>query len=109
MKKYLFALLLSVSVVGCSKGYTDYSASYDVRPPELADCKIYNLSNGHGGSITVGRCPNSTTSVTYNVGKTTATTIVVDGVTYNTAAPAKAQTESTIVVDGVTYERKDKK
>jgi hypothetical protein len=79
MKKIALIAVLLV-LTACDNGYK--VANYPVRPPELADCGIYVLNNIDGGSITVARCPNSATSTTYKSGKTTRTTIVVDGVEY---------------------------
>jgi hypothetical protein len=54
-----------------------------VLPPELADCKFFQLSgNSVTDKITVVRCPNSTTTTTYQVGKTKKSVVVIDGVEY---------------------------
>lgn len=74
------ASLLTAVLGGCSNSATE--VNYPVRPPELQDCKIYRLTNDSGGYITIARCPNSTTTTTYQKGKTTTATIVVDGVEY---------------------------
>lgn len=55
--------------------------SYPVLPDELKDCKFFRVDNG-GFPIRVVRCPNSTTSATFQSGKTTKTTVVIDGKEY---------------------------
>jgi len=58
--------------------------TYPVLPDELKDCKFFYLNGGDGvGSITVGRCPNSTTTVQMN-NKARTTTVVIDGKEYVT-------------------------
>ena len=39
-------------------------------PPELKDCKIYQITNDSGAIIYITRCPNSDTTTSYNYGKT---------------------------------------
>lgn len=68
-------------LIGCSPRAT--TINFPVIPPELADCKFFSLYEGElGANITVARCPNSTTSTTYNSGKKSKTTVVIDGVEY---------------------------
>ena len=57
-------------------------ASFPVKPPEFKDCTFAQLIGEDGISITVARCPNSTTSVTKMEGKVKKTTIVIDGDEY---------------------------
>lgn len=74
-------IVAALFVAGCSP--TAQQVEYPVLPPELADCKFYFISSGDVRSqIRVVRCPNSTTSSTYKIGKSTETTIVIDGVEY---------------------------
>ena len=54
---------------------------FPVRPKFLEDCQFARLTDADGNSITVGRCPNSTTTVVVP-GKSPVTTITVDGVEY---------------------------
>jgi len=56
--------------------------SVPVLPDELKDCKFYMVSANGRGYMTVVRCPNSTTSTTYNTGKSQYTTVVIDGQEY---------------------------
>jgi hypothetical protein len=69
------ALGLALLAAGCEPSVSP--ANYPL-PPELADCKPFDLSNGID-SITVVRCPNSTTSTTFRQGKHDETSVVVDG------------------------------
>lgn len=85
MKKLLIIVVLLVIAgccSGCSPGYQDVAAKYPLKPKELMDCQFFKLVNDNGSPITVVRCPNSTTSVTEQQGKTTTTTVVIDGVEY---------------------------
>ena len=77
-------LLLAVGLflAGCTPGYSDLSQSYPVIPDDLKDCKFSQLSSTRGSYMNVVRCPLSVTSTTYKVGKSTATTIVIDGREY---------------------------
>lgn len=78
-----FVILLScivIGIAGCERKYTDNTEQYPL-PPEMSDCKIWYLQN-NGYGLTAVRCPNSTTTTTYQKGKSTETVIVVDGVEY---------------------------
>lgn len=49
----------------------------------LEDCTYYMVDPGGTASIMqVIRCPNSTTSSSYRVGKTRMSTVIIDGVEY---------------------------
>jgi hypothetical protein len=74
----ILAALLAVG--GCSNGYKE--KSFPVKPVELSDCRFFELNNADGGSITVARCPNSSTTTTYKSGKTTRSTVIIDGKQY---------------------------
>ena len=69
------ALCLAVLAAGCQPSVE--TAKYPL-PAELQDCKLFKLSDGLN-SITVVRCPNSTTSTNYREGKSDRTSVVVDG------------------------------
>ena len=71
----LCTLGLAVLTTGCQPSVE--TANYPL-PAELQDCKLFKLSDGIH-SITVVRCPNSTTSTTYREGKSDRTSVVVDG------------------------------
>lgn len=79
--KHFLIVLTGFLLIGCTPETTDITGNF-VLPNELSDCKIFYMRPSDVGSITVARCPNSTTSTTYSSGKTTHTTIVVDGVEY---------------------------
>ena len=80
MKKLLFVVLVML-LAGCTPSAKELN--FPVMPEELADCKVFRLSNSSGNIITVARCPNSVT--TTKSGKAPAV-IVIDGVEY---APVK--------------------
>jgi hypothetical protein len=63
--KYLLLIFLSMACSASHERKTDYSL-----PPELADCKIFYISDGSKGLYVV-KCPNSdvTTSWTHSCGK----------------------------------------
>jgi hypothetical protein len=85
MKKVLFAATLAMIVTGCGDGTQQkLEASHSLANVKgLEDC-VYNKVDpgGHYTSITVVRCPGSTTSTTYPVGKRTETVVVIDSVEY---------------------------
>lgn len=78
--KSLITAAFVVVLTACSNGYEQLT--YPVVPDELKDCKFYSISNSSGGNLRVVRCPNSQTSTTYSTGKTQTTSVVIDGVTY---------------------------
>ena len=80
MKKLLIIASIALAITGCTPSAKDISEQYTM-PEELKDCTITYLQ-GKYTHLTVVRCPNSTTSTTYPVGKTTQTTVVIDGETY---------------------------
>lgn len=80
MKKLLIIASIALAITGCTPSAKDISEQYTL-PEELKDCTITYLQ-GKYTYLNVVRCPNSTTSTTYPVGKTTQTTVVIDGETY---------------------------
>ena len=81
--KLLMVIIGVVMLTGCGEsGYKDYTESFTNLPEGLKDCKIYYIKNGKDMSLSVVRCPNSTVSTTYKSGKTTLTTVVIDGKKY---------------------------
>jgi hypothetical protein len=80
MKKLLIIASIALAITGCTPSAKDISEQYTL-PEELSDCTITHLQ-GKYTYLNVVRCPNSTTSTTYPVGKTTQTTVVIDGETY---------------------------
>lgn len=76
--KYVLILIVAL-LAACSP--SAQVKSYPVLPEALLDCTFYRLTDGEGGSITVARCPNSSTTVRQS-DKAGTTTVVIDGVTY---------------------------
>lgn len=81
MKKYklLSVLLGGMLLSGCEQYEQDITQHF-VLPPELSACTIHELSNGFK-LLYVVHCPNKTTSsATYQEGKSSRTVaIVTDG------------------------------
>lgn len=80
MKKLLTIAFIAIALSGCDPSARNISEQYAM-PTELSDCTI-TLLQGKYNHLNVVRCPNSSTSTTYRVGKTTQTTVVIDGTTY---------------------------
>lgn len=80
MKKLIGILFAAGIISGCTNSAKE--VLFPVLPQELKDCKVFFLTNEGGGALTVMRCPNATTSTSYTSGKSTVTSIVVDGVEY---------------------------
>ena len=80
MKWIVILLIMFFWCTGCSPEAKQ--KTYSAMPPELADCKVYFISEGFADHMTVIRCPNSTTSVTKQEGKTKRTYVVIDGKAY---------------------------
>jgi hypothetical protein len=72
----LILLCVLLAITGCtpSAGQLDFP----VLPDGLKDCKFFYIRDGGGTSITVARCPNSTTSVVSG-GKHKRTSITAEG------------------------------
>jgi hypothetical protein len=67
-------------LVGCEKTITDKSHRFELGLG-LQDCKVYSLFSEHGESLTVVRCPNSSTTVKHSCGKNCNKTVsVIDNV-----------------------------
>lgn len=78
MKKIITIILCVFLLTGCDPKSTDTTSTYKL-PPQLSNCKVFQLTNSHGGIVTALVCPNSTTSTTYSSGKTTATVVTFNG------------------------------
>ena len=75
MKKLILLCALLV-ITGCTPKADQLN--FPILPEELKDCKFYYLRSENGGhSITVARCPNSSTSV-ISGGKTKYKSIVIE-------------------------------
>ena len=69
-----------VAIAACENSSTELA--FPVMPKEMADCKIFRIYNTQGQGITIARCPNSTTTSNYTSGKSSKSTIIVDGIEY---------------------------
>jgi hypothetical protein len=75
MKSWI--LVFAVMLSGCAPSAEERTANFTVIPDGLKDCKIYRISDG-GENITVVRCPNSSTTSSYRIGKTKKTVTTID-------------------------------
>ncbi len=68
----LFLITAIFLVVGCSK--KNVSEKYEL-PEGLTDCTVYYMTGENARSLTVVRCPNSSTTTRYSFksGKSTVT------------------------------------
>jgi hypothetical protein len=80
LKTTVLILAAAAALAACSDSATEIK--YAAMPAELADCKVFYITNARGDSMTVVRCQNSSTSTEVRQGKTTQRTITVDGVEY---------------------------
>lgn len=80
--KLLMVVLGVVILTGCEPSYENKTQNFTVLPDELQDCKFYAVRSNTGSNLNIVRCPNSSVSATYKVGKTTATTVIIDGKKY---------------------------
>jgi intein/homing endonuclease len=69
MKKIILILITLVSFMACSKKTQEYTDSF-LLPEELKDCKIFWMRGENVGSMKIVRCPNSSTTTSYEDGKT---------------------------------------
>jgi hypothetical protein len=76
--KYIVMLLL-VGLAGCKPDAEE--RVYSVLPEELKDCRFFRLTDELSNTITVARCPNSSTTVKVH-NKQSTTSVVIDGVEY---------------------------
>jgi outer membrane PBP1 activator LpoA protein len=73
-------ILLSIVLAGCTDKVEE--RKFLAMPKELADCRVFYVQNRDGNSMTVVRCPNSATTTEVRSGKSTQTTVTIDGVEY---------------------------
>lgn len=79
-KIVLFSLIV-LTMTGCSPSSSTSSWQSNIdATPALKDCQAVELDNGFS-NLTVVRCPNSTTT-TKTSGKLSKTSVVIDGVVY---------------------------
>ena len=78
MKRFILVATLA-SLAGCTPSATQIN--FPTVPDELKDCKFYEIVNGTGSRITVGRCPESSTTVQMG-NKARTTSVIIDGKEY---------------------------
>ena len=76
----LSAMLGVLLLTGCSDRARE--VRFSAMPAELADCRVYYVTNIEGHAMTVVRCPLSATTAQVRSGKTTRTTVTIDGIQY---------------------------
>lgn len=103
--KAKFVLIAAIGLAACSPSGKEVTGNFPIMPEGLKDCKIYDLQSDGGSHVRVVRCPNSSTSTSYRVGKATHYTAVVEAPVEVTPPVEVKPTE--IVVDGVTYKRSE--
>ena len=79
--KYALILLSAFMLSACEPKSVDVTNTF-VLPDTLADCTITVITNTNGGLLNVVRCPSSSTSTTYQQGKSQQTFVVIDGQKY---------------------------
>ncbi len=78
MKNLLMVIALAFILVGCDSS-GERTNNYEL-PQGLSDCHIFRVSpDGIGKTLYVVRCPNSTTSTTYNSGKSDTSSVTYIG------------------------------
>jgi hypothetical protein len=66
-------------LASCQKPYATQVTPAATLPAELSDCTFHEaVIRENGPTLNIVRCPNSTTSATYQVGKGVHTTVTVD-------------------------------
>jgi hypothetical protein len=79
MKQLILVFGVLLALTGC--GPSAEHKEFPILPDVLKDCKFYRLTDGNGASITVARCPNSTTT-TRQSDKAGTTSVIIDGKEY---------------------------
>ena len=80
--KLLMAIIVVIMLTGCEPSYEEKTQNFTLLPDELKDCKFYGVRSNTCSNLNIVRFLNSSVSTTYKVGKTTATTVVIDGKRY---------------------------
>jgi len=98
--KVLLTMLMMCFLVGCENSYE--KIDFPVKPKELNDCSFYNLENKSGNSVSVVRCPNSSTTSTYQDSEGNSyVTYVTDGA--DNIPAEKRSKPAYVLVDGIKY------
>ena len=80
MKKVALAVVL-MALAGCDA--KSNVMHFDAELPDgFKDCAFAKMLQKDGATYVIGRCPNSTTTVSQKQGKTQTSVAVVDGVEY---------------------------
>ena len=80
MKKLIVSVAL-IFIAGCEAQSQKMTFQAEL-PDGFKDCVFARMMQSNGASYVIGRCPNSTTTVSQRQGKTTTSVITVDGVAY---------------------------
>jgi hypothetical protein len=96
-KAFLLIFFFSLIASSCEKGTTELRLNGDEQklPDELKGLKVYNVSISGWSDVKVAILNNEINSLTYPVGKTTQTTIILNKDHYN---------ERTIEADKILFE-----
>lgn len=76
MKGRLIAAMACVLLAACPDSYQQINATK--LPPELADCKLYDVV-AQGRTLYIVRCPLAATTTTYRAGKISHSVATIDG------------------------------
>ena len=82
LKTIVLSLVTAFLLTGCEPSYKENTQTFTQLPDELKDCKFYGVRSNTCSNLNIVRFLNSSVSTTYKVGKTTATTVVIDGKRY---------------------------
>lgn len=77
--KYILCVMALV-LAGCTPSANE--KVWPVLPEGLKDCKFYELMDSSGNTMKIARCPGSSTTMNYQMGKARATSVTIDGVEY---------------------------
>ncbi len=70
MKKIFAVMVIAFALVGCKAETKDVSGDF-LLPPDISQCKVYELSDTNGGVLKALICPNATTATEWKEGKYT--------------------------------------
>ena len=104
--RILFAVIIFISffALSCESGTTSIQLKGDetLLPEELKGLRVYSVATENWGSVRVAVLNGEVNSLTYPVGKTTQTTIVVNKDRYNErlieAEEVLSETDDIIVI-----------
>ncbi len=70
------ALIAALLLAGCDAYTDDVSDRYQL-PKGLQDCEVYRMTASRGKDLYVIRCPNSTTTTSYQDNKQEVNTVTI--------------------------------